>query len=125
MYEIKVEGMFSAAHNLRNYKGKCENVHGHNWKAEVAVTGERLDETGLLIDFAVLKSELEKILKELDHRNLNSISFFKKINPTSENIAFYIHTKIKKALKKYPVEIKRVAVGESDKQSAAYYEKKI
>jgi 6-pyruvoyltetrahydropterin/6-carboxytetrahydropterin synthase len=125
MYEIEVEGIFSAAHNLRHYKGKCENVHGHNWKVQIAVIGESLDDIGLLIDFDILKSELKKILKELDHQNLNSISFFKKINPTSENIAFYIHNKIKKALKKYPVEIKRVAVGESDKQSAAYYEQKI
>jgi len=122
MYTIVVEDMFSAAHKLRNYKGKCENVHGHNWKVEVAVKGSKLDSRGLLIDFHVLKTELKRILKNLDHKDLNNTGFFKKINPTSENIAFFVHHKMKKALQKYPAEIKHVAVWESDKQFATYSE---
>ncbi len=112
--------MFAAAHRLRQYKGKCENLHGHNWKVAVAVEGETLDKTGILVDFTILKKELNEILKVLDHKNLNGIEFFKKKNPTSENISFYIYQKIKVALKEYPVRVKYVKVWESDKQFAQY-----
>ncbi len=122
MYEIVVEEMFSAAHNLRGYKGKCENIHGHNWKVEVAVRGNNLDNKGFLIDFTILKSIVKRVLKVLDHKNLNDIDFFQKINPTSENIAFYIHSKIKRCLKKYPVEIQRITVWENNYQFATYSE---
>jgi 6-pyruvoyltetrahydropterin/6-carboxytetrahydropterin synthase len=122
MYEVTVEDVFSSAHRLRNYKGKCENLHGHNWKVRVTVSGQNLDNIGLLIDFHVVKEKLRDVIDILDHTDLNSISFFKKINPTSENICFYIYRKMKVVLKKYPVEIKRVDVWENDKQYASYFE---
>ncbi|MCM8829452.1 MAG: 6-carboxytetrahydropterin synthase QueD [Candidatus Omnitrophica bacterium] len=120
IYEIKVEDTFSSAHHLRNYRGKCERVHGHNWKVEVYVSGENLDEDGLLIDFSILKEKLKDILGILDHRDLNTIHFFRKRNPTSENLCLYIYKKMKEKLKEYPVRVKRVTVWENDKQSASY-----
>ncbi|MCD6220945.1 6-carboxytetrahydropterin synthase QueD, partial [bacterium] len=99
MYEIKIIDEFSAAHRLKNYKGKCENLHGHNWKVEVVISGEFLDKTGLLLDFGILKEKLNFVLKKLDHKNLNRISFFYRTNPTSENIAYYIFIKMKTLLK--------------------------
>ncbi len=122
MYEVRVEDVFSSAHRLRNYRGKCENVHGHNWKVCVTVAGEALDAGGLLMDFHLLKEKLKDVLSLLDHKDLNNLSFFKKVNPTSENICFYIYRKMKTAFKKYPVVVKRVTVWESDRQCASYYE---
>ncbi|MCM8818688.1 MAG: 6-carboxytetrahydropterin synthase QueD [Candidatus Omnitrophica bacterium] len=122
MYEIKIRGDFSSAHMLKNYKGKCENLHGHNWKVEVIVIGETLDKIGLLIDFHILKSKLNIILKSLDHKNLNLIPFFAKKNPSSENIAFFIYKKMVQLVKNYPVKISKVTVWENENQSASYYE---
>jgi len=123
MYEIKVVDEFSAAHRLKNYKGKCENLHGHNWKVEVVVSGEVLDKTGLLIDFRILKEKLNFVLKELDHKNLNRISFFCRTNPTSENIVYYIFIKMKALLKNLPVKIEKITVWENEKQCASFIEK--
>lgn len=122
MYEVTVEDVFSSAHRLRNYKGKCENVHGHNWKVYVTVAGTVLNGGGLLIDFHLVKEKLKEVLSVLDHKDLNRLRFFKKINPTSENICFYIYAKMKAALKTYPVGVKRVTVWESDRQCASYSE---
>ncbi|MCM8766537.1 MAG: 6-carboxytetrahydropterin synthase QueD [Candidatus Omnitrophica bacterium] len=122
MFELRVNGEFSSAHSLRNYKGKCENLHGHNWKVEILVSGESLDRVGLLIDFNILKNKLNIVLKMLDHKNLNLIPFFKERNPSSENIAFFIYKKMEKLLKIYPVKIKKVTVWENERQSASYYE---
>jgi 6-pyruvoyltetrahydropterin/6-carboxytetrahydropterin synthase len=91
MYSIKVESNFSSAHKLRAYKGKCEALHGHNWKIEARVVGEKPDKTGMVLDFKLLKLKLNKILEKLDHKYLNDIPYFKKVNPTSENIAKYIY----------------------------------
>ncbi|RLD18441.1 MAG: 6-carboxytetrahydropterin synthase QueD [Caldiserica bacterium] len=99
MYRVVVSGSFSSAHYLRGYKGKCEKLHGHNWKIEVEVEGEELDKKGLLIDFKKLKKILNNILNELDHRNLNEVPYFKKKNPSSENIAFYVYKKMKEKIK--------------------------
>jgi 6-pyruvoyltetrahydropterin/6-carboxytetrahydropterin synthase len=96
MYKIKVEGNFSSAHNLRGYKGKCESLHGHNWKIEASVASDKVDDVGMVMDFTELKRDLFKILEKLDHKYLNSLTPFKKINPTSENIACYIYTELKK-----------------------------
>ena len=116
MYEVMVKGDFSAAHNLRNYKGKCENVHGHNWLVEAAVSSDKLDENGLLIDFQELKKKLALILEKLDHKNLNDLSFFKTINPTSENIAKFVFD----SLAKDSVTPKSVSVWESTSSCATY-----
>ena len=95
MYNIKIEENFSSAHNLRGYKGKCEELHGHNWKVEVVVSKEKLDKTGMVLDFKYLKMKLNKVLEKLDHKYLNNIAYFKKVNPTSENIAKYIYDRLK------------------------------
>jgi len=90
MYTLTVEGNFSSAHQLRGYRGKCENLHGHNWKVVLSVRGEELDGIGLLIDFNELKSILRDILDGLDHKNINDIPYFTSYNPSSENIARFI-----------------------------------
>ncbi|MCX8083176.1 MAG: 6-carboxytetrahydropterin synthase QueD [bacterium] len=122
-YEIRVWDFFSSAHHLRNYKGKCERIHGHNWKVEVCVSGENLDKDGLLIDFCLLKNKLKDVLGILDHRDLNAIPFFRKRNPTSENICLYIYEKMTEALKDYSVKVKKITVWENAKQSASYSKK--
>jgi 6-pyruvoyltetrahydropterin/6-carboxytetrahydropterin synthase len=116
MYSIKIEADFSAAHNLRGYKGKCEDLHGHNWKVEVKVTQNKLDKTGMLMDFKILKHIVYGILEKLDHKYLNNISYFKKVNPTSENIARYIYDNLKSAI---PC-LKSVTVWESHNSCATY-----
>lgn len=118
MYSIKIESYFSSAHSLRGYKGKCEALHGHNWKAEVLVATKKLDRLGIALDFRYLKRELNKVLEKLDHKYLNQLSYFKKINPTSENIAQYIYDKLKA---KVPG-IKSVTVWESHNSCASYSE---
>jgi len=123
MYKLKIQDHFSSAHFLRNYQGPCEKLHGHNWKVELTVEGEKLDQTDLLIDFKILKSILKSILKELDHQLLNDLSYFKDINPSSERIAEFIFKKVKEKLISYPnVKVKEVAVYESEKACAIYFE---
>lgn len=116
MYSIKVEAYFSSAHNLRGYKGKCEELHGHNWKVELSVRQENLDKAGMLMDFHDLKAKLNKVLEKLDHKYLNKAAYFKKVNPTSENIARYIYDSLKKDI---PA-IKFVTVWENISCAATY-----
>jgi 6-pyruvoyltetrahydropterin/6-carboxytetrahydropterin synthase len=116
MYKIKVESDFSSAHNLRGYRGKCEELHGHNWKVEVLLCASRLDKSGMLEDFKVLKMQLNRILDTLDHKYLNDIAYFSKVNPTSENIAKYIFDRLKTQNPK----LKAVTVWESDDSCATY-----
>jgi len=118
MYNIRVEGNFSSAHNLRGYKGKCEELHGHNWKVEVVVAKDKLDKTGMVLDFQYLKKKLNNVLKELDHKYLNNIPYFKKVNPTSENIAKYIYDRIEYRVSS----IKSVTVWENNTSSCLYEE---
>ena len=99
MFEVRVEDDFAAAHFLKDYHGKCENLHGHNYKVFVHVEGNSLDEGGMLIDFSVLKRELKSVLSCLDHTNLNDIQFFEQ-NPSAERIARYIYLKLVENLKK-------------------------
>ena len=118
MYKIKVEGYFSSAHNLRGYCGKCEALHGHNWKVEVSVAKDKLDKTGMVLDFKLLKGKLNKILGKLDHRYLNDIAYFKKVNPTSENIAEFIFRNIKRQIP----QVSAVTVWENNTSCATYEE---
>jgi len=123
MYRLKVQDYFSSAHYLRNYQGACENLHGHNWKVELVVEGETLNETELLIDFKDLKRVLKEVLSELDHRLINELPYFKEKNPSSENLARYIFEKVKEKLRAYPqVRVKEVTVFETEKASATYFE---
>ncbi|TAM39465.1 6-carboxytetrahydropterin synthase QueD [bacterium] len=118
MYKLKVEGNFSSAHNLRGYKGKCEDLHGHNWRVEITVRSADLDKIGMLQDFKYLKKELNAVLEELDHKYLNKLAQFKKINPTSENIAKYIYDQLKTGI---PL-LNSVTVWENSTSSATYEE---
>ncbi len=117
MYSIKVKANFSSAHNLRGYKGKCEQLHGHNWEVEVMISKRELDKIGMVMDFKLLKNKLNALLEKLDHKYLNDIVYFKKVNPTSENIAQYIFENLKLRV---PL-IQSVTVWESNNASATYY----
>ena len=94
MYRLCVARQFSSAHNLRNYEGKCEKLHGHNYRVELVLEGEVLNPVGLLMDFKEVKSLLDPVLEELDHSYLNDHPFFREANPSAENIARFIHEKI-------------------------------
>ena len=120
MYHVTIETHFSAAHFLRNYHGRCENLHGHNWKIEVTVSSDRLDEAGMALDFSILKEKTKAILEQLDHRNLNEIEPFTEINPSSENIAHFLFNLLTQNLRDYPVTLTRVTVWESQNSKASY-----
>ncbi|MFH1288956.1 MAG: 6-carboxytetrahydropterin synthase QueD, partial [bacterium] len=122
MYEITIKTNFSAAHYLKGYEGKCSSLHGHNWMVEISVLAEKIDSLGMGIDFYILKGESEKILKELDHKNLNDIPYFKEENPSSENIARFIYQNIKTNLHEKKVKISWVKVSETLNNSVTYWE---
>jgi len=121
-FEVYVESNFSAAHRLKLYKGKCENLHGHNWKVGVIVSSTKLNEQQMVIDFVKLKNILNKVLSSLDHKYLNDISFFKTVQPTAENIAKYIYWKLKERLRQKNVTKIKVIVWETLFQYASYEE---
>ena len=121
MYEINVLSHFSAAHRLRYLHGKCEELHGHNWKVEVSVASNQLGKEGVVIDFGILKQKVEKILKALDHTYLNDLPFFSGIEPSSENIAKYIFDRLKTELKGYHVTLKKATAWESETSCATYF----
>lgn len=125
MYKLMVETDFSAAHQLRGYKGKCENLHGHNWKVQVSVISEVLNEIELVIDFHELKEITREIVSNLDHKIINNVYPFMEKNPSSENIAKWIYDSLKEKLKvKYDhIEVSSVTVWESSTASATYYER--
>ncbi len=117
MYRVKVIKDFSSAHNLRGYEGNCENLHGHNWKVEAVLRGDKLDKVGMLVDFRVLKKALKDIMDDLDHRYLNDHPAFKTVNPTSENLAAYIYRELENT---FPSMVDSVTVWENDDASAEY-----
>ena len=118
MYEIKVKSSFSAAHNLRNYRGKCENLHGHNWNIEAIFTYDTLSKAGMAVDFREAKNLLESVLQKFDHSYLNETGVFKRLNPTSENMAKSIYDGIKQK-NRY---IAAVSVWENENSCATYKE---
>jgi 6-pyruvoyltetrahydropterin/6-carboxytetrahydropterin synthase len=121
MFEITVEQTFAAGHALRNYKGKCENVHGHNYRVRVTIEGEQLDSTGLLVDFVDVKRLMGGAIEYLDHRFINDLDPFDKINPSAENIAKYFYDRLHNGLKNEPpVRISEIRVWETDTSSAVY-----
>lgn len=121
MYELKVVTQFAAAHRLNNFYGKCEALHGHNWKVEIFVTADSLDEAGLVLDFGKIKSQARELLDEVDHTFLNELPAFQNQNPSSENLARYLFERLSSALNDQRVQVTRVAVWESDHTSAAYF----
>ena len=120
MFELSVRKEFAAAHRLREYRGKCEALHGHNWKVEVFVASAKLNKTGIVADFRDIKGHLAGILEGLDHAYLNELPYFKKYNPTSENIAKYIFDRLKPQALKLKVKLRKVTVWESDNAHASY-----
>jgi 6-pyruvoyltetrahydropterin/6-carboxytetrahydropterin synthase len=120
MYELKIITEFSAAHNLRNFRGKCEALHGHNWKVEVVLSGKNLDESGVVLDFAEVKVATSEIMSEIDHRYLNDLPFFMENNPSSENIARYIFHRLQEKIDNDRVRITRVTAWESQDACASY-----
>ncbi len=96
MFEIKVRSDFSAAHNLKSYRGKCERLHGHNWIVEAVFCYRSLDKDGMAVDFRIAKEALEDSIERLDHSYLNDLKILKAVNPTSENIAKFIYDSVKK-----------------------------
>ena len=124
MFEVCVEATFAAAHQLRNYKGKCENLHGHNYKVKATVGGEKLNSTGLVADFGEVKHVLREIVGRLDHRFLNEIEPFIELNPSAEYIALYFYQELDKGLKEgsseVPIRVSEVIVWETDTSSATY-----
>jgi 6-pyruvoyltetrahydropterin/6-carboxytetrahydropterin synthase len=122
MYEILIKSDFSGAHNLRGYRGKCEQLHGHNWKVEVKFETHRLDDIGIAADFKILKLKLKTVLKKLDHTYLNKLATFKKSNPSAENIAKYIFERLQSSVTQKDLVVKSVSIWESDNSCATYYE---
>ncbi len=122
MYELTVEVAFSAAHQLRGYKGNCENVHGHNWRVQINVVAERLNEIDIAMDFRDLKKVAREVVAPLDHVFLNDVFPFTEKNPSSENIAKWIFDSLKKKINDDIVRVAAVTVWESDSASASYYE---
>jgi 6-pyruvoyltetrahydropterin/6-carboxytetrahydropterin synthase len=120
MYELKVITQFAAAHKLRDFKGKCERLHGHNWRIEVILTGEKLNNAGLLIDFKEVKEATDGILEKLDHSFLNELPQFKDQNPSSENIAAYLFERLSGRLNNNQIKVAKVIAWESDFASASY-----
>ena len=122
MFEVTIIKTFSAAHLLAEIGGKCEELHGHNFKVEVTVGAESLNEEGILIDFRIVKKWLKDILDRLDHQHLNELPFFQGTNPSSENIARFIFTAMKPPAQSHNVQIVRVKVWESDTAAVTYKE---
>lgn len=121
MYELTVVTQFAAAHQLKMVDKKCENLHGHNWKVEVSVCGEHLNEAGVLIDFVELKRCVADVIQRLDHRFLNDIGVFSdEFPPSSEHIAAFIATEVNRMLETPGVRVSRVRTWESDSASATY-----
>ena len=125
MYEVTVEGGFSSGHYLRNYKGKCENPHGHNYKVQVTLAGAALDEAGLLLDFKLLKHVMRPVIDRLDHQMLNDLEPFTEINPSAENLARYFYDETNRQLASLTqgrVRVKDCTIYETDTTTATYYE---
>ena len=125
MYEVTVERGFSSGHYLRNYKGKCENPHGHNYKVRITLRGETLDAAGLLLDFRDLKHVMLPVIDRIDHQMLNDLDPFTTINPSAENLAKYFYDETNRQLAEMTagrVRVKDCTIYETDTTTATYYE---
>jgi 6-pyruvoyltetrahydropterin/6-carboxytetrahydropterin synthase len=125
MYQVTVEDTFAAGHYLRNYRGKCENPHGHNYKVRITLQGKELDKAGLLLDFKELKQVMKPVIDRLDHRMINEIAPFTELNPSAENLARYFFDETNRALATSTdgrVSVKDVTIYETDMTTASYSE---
>jgi 6-pyruvoyltetrahydropterin/6-carboxytetrahydropterin synthase len=122
MFQVSVEETFSAGHALRGYKGKCENVHGHNYRVRVTLEGPELDAIGLLVDFTRLKAIVREVMGRLDHQFVNDLEPFKTVNPSAENMAKYFYDEVTGGLKDLPAgaRVTDVILWETDTSRAQY-----
>ena len=120
MYELTVSSDFASAHILRGYQGRCKDLHGHTWKVDVTIEGQKLDDIGMVVDFRVIKKQLREFLEAIDHVYLNDLAYFKEVNPTTENLAKYIFEGFSNVCR--PLKLKRVRVWESENSSVVYWE---
>jgi 6-pyruvoyltetrahydropterin/6-carboxytetrahydropterin synthase len=121
MYRVSIERHFDAAHYLREYNGKCENLHGHRYKIVANLRTDKLDETGMAFDFTVLKRNVDEILERFDHKCLNDIEPFTTINPSSENIASAIYGELKPHIEGHIAIIESIQVWESPDAWVTYF----
>ena len=120
-FEVMIERNFSSAHQLRGYKGKCENLHGHNYRVEIYARGAELDNIGLLVDFGELKEAADEVVQYLDHRNINELApFDEELNPSAENLARFILERIASSISDERVEIYKVRCFETPTSVATY-----
>ena len=125
MFEVTVEKSFAAGHYLRNYKGKCEKPHGHNYKVQVTLRGRDLDKAGLLLDFKDLKNVVGNVIERLDHQMINDLEPFQTLNPSAENLARYFYQQAGTRLGLLTdgrVQVKEVTVWETEDAAARYFE---
>ncbi|MGB6303060.1 MAG: 6-carboxytetrahydropterin synthase QueD [Acidobacteriaceae bacterium] len=125
MYEVTVEAGFSAGHYLRNYRGKCENPHGHNYKVRITLRGRELDVAGLVLDFKQLKQVMRPVIDRLDHQMINDLAPFTELNPSAENLAHYFFDETNVQLRDMTegrVTVKDCTIFETDTTTATYYE---
>lgn len=120
MFTLCVKDSFAAAHRLVGYKGKCEELHGHNFAVEVYLSGHQLGDDGMLVDFKTIKANLQKVLDVLDHKYINDIPFFAERASSAEYVAMYIFTEMEKLMGTERVSVSRVTVWESEKACASY-----
>jgi 6-pyruvoyltetrahydropterin/6-carboxytetrahydropterin synthase len=121
MFHVFIKSHFSAGHHLREYPGNCERPHGHNWKVEVTVKADSLDNLGMGLDFKALKNEVNKVLDTLDHHDLNEHADFQSVNPSSENIAVYIFNNLQNILSTDRYGVHSVTVRETDNSGVTYF----
>lgn len=121
MFDIFIKTHFSGGHHLRAYPGNCERPHGHNWKVKVTVRVHQLDKLGMGIDFKVLKQQVNAVVDELDHRDLNEHSAFQDCNPSSEHIAQFLFAQLKETLTTERQQLHAVEVRETDSSGVIYY----
>lgn len=119
---LRVVSDFAAAHNLREYPGDCQRLHGHNWKVEVEVAANELDDIGMVVDFKKIKQATKEVTDRLDHCHLNELEPFNRINPTAENIARTIFTELSTKVNGEQAHIEAVTVWETERASARYSE---
>lgn len=119
MFELTLETHFCAAHHLREYEGKCESLHGHNYHVEIILGGTELNELGMLMDFKDVKRMANSIMDRLDHGYLNDIEPFDETNPTTEHIAQYIAESMNDKMPE-SVHVEKVRCWESEKCAASY-----
>ena len=117
-FDIQVEVDFAASHIIHGHPGKCANLHGHNWKVEVCVLTDCVNDIGIGIDFCDVKKPLKEIIEELDHQHLNDLPYFKDINPTAENLSRHIYSKLAEALPE--VDVQYVTLWETDRSRVTY-----